>query len=386
MTKCRAAICGAFIAASALGAAACGSGASDPVQVPVSPTSPSGGGNSGPVTLSRPAAVSPINGEQLSTLRPTLTVENSTSSNQSGTRTYEFQVSDRQDFALGAALTTSFLVAVNQTGVPEGSGRTTFTVTQDLQPTTRMYWRARSVQGTTSSEWSSPAMFKTKLVGYNRANELYDPLIHGETIGTLVGNVSFVVGKGAQLGDQRSYIRYQLANTIQSGEFSVLVENLAPGAPGSKFKIFSMQSGTGNLIDNPYMSNVQYRGAIDGNPDNSISFKALYGSFSDSRKFEPSSGNRLVRLLDPSKAYFWKWTWGPEVRLLVQDGIGGPTVYDYGIPTSGTYAPSPHYAYLGANTVGSVEEGSRPGAIIRQVWISNQPRPDTLGNALDGID
>ena len=384
MTRFRAATLGAgvMIAASAF-VSACGSGKSDTVQVPISPTSPSGSGNSGPVTLSRPAAVSPVNGEQLSTLRPTLTVENSTSSNQTGTRTYEFQVSDRQDFALGASLTTSFLVAVNQTGIAEGSGRTSFTVTQDLQPTTRMYWRARSVQGTSSSDWSSPAMFKTKLVGYNRANELYDPLIHGETIGTIVGNVSFVVGKGAQLGDQNSYIRYQLANTITSGEFSVLVENLAPGAPGSKFKIFSMQSGTGNLIDNPYMSNVQYRGALDGNPDNSISFKALYGSFSESRKFEPNSSNRLVRLLNPSTAYFWKWTWGPEVRLLVQDGIGGATVYDYGVPTAGTYAPSPHYAYLGANTVGSIEEGSRPGAIIRQVWISDKPRPDTLGNALD---
>ena len=30
-----------------------------------------------------------------------------------------------------------------------------------------------------------------------------------------------------------------------------------------------------------------------------------------------------------------------------------------------------------------MEEGSRPGAVIRQVWISNKPRPDTLGNALD---
>ena len=383
MTRFRAMRVGMYVSIAAL-AGACGSGASDPVQVPVSPTGPStGGGTSGPVTLSAPRAVSPVNGEQLSTLRPTLTVDNSTSSNQSGTRTYEFQVSDRQDFALGASLTTSFLVAVNQTGVPEGSGRTSFTVTSDLQPTTRMYWRARSVQGSSSSDWSSPAMFKTKLVGYNRPGELYDPLIHGETIGTVVGSVTFVAGKGAQLNSQTSYIRYLLPTTLTSGEFSVLVEGLAPGAPGSKFKIFSMQSDTGNLINNVFMSNVQYRGAINGNPDNSISFKALYGSMDDSRKFEPSSGNRLERLLDPSKAYFWKWTWGSEVRLLVQDGIGGATIYNYGVPTAGTYAPSPHYAYLGANTAGSAEEGSRPGAIIRQVWISDKPRPDTLGNALD---
>ena len=82
----------------------------------------------GSVTLTAPVPVSPVNGDQLATLRPTLTVQNGTSSSQSGTRTYEFQVSDRTDFSLGASLATSFLVAVNQTGVPEGDGRTSFTV------------------------------------------------------------------------------------------------------------------------------------------------------------------------------------------------------------------------------------------------------------------
>ena len=374
----------AVLVASMIVSAACGSGTGTSRQVPVgpggTPTSPTTGG---PITLSTPQAVSPANGEQLSTLRPTLTVQNATSS-QTGSRTYEFQVSDRSDFALGASLAASFLVAVNQTGVPEGSdGRTSFTVGSDLQPTTRMYWRSRVVQGTSASAWSEPAMFKTKLVGYSRPGELYDPLVHGETIGTVVGSVTFINGKGVQLNSQTSYVRYQLAETITNGEFSVLAENLAPGAPGSKFKIFSMQSGTGNILDNPHLANVQYRGAIDGNPDNSFSFKVLYGSFADSRKFEPDRANRIQRNLDPSKSYFWKFTWGSEARLLVQEGIGGATLYNYGVPTAGTYAPSPHYAYLGANTTITVEEGSRPGVIISQVWIGNKPRPATLGNALD---
>ena len=369
---------------SALLMTACGSSTGESRQVPIGGGTPTGPSGSGPVSLSAPVPFSPVNGTQLSTLRPTLTVENVTSSQQSGTRTYEFQVSDRTDFSLGASLTASFLVAVSQTGVAEGSGgRTTFEVPSDLQPTTRMYWRARAVQGSSTSAWSAPSTFKTKLVGYNRPGELYDPLIHGETIGTVVGSVTFIDGKGVQLNNQSSYVRYLLPETITTGEFSVLVENLAPGAPGSKFKIFSMQSGTGNLIDNPYLANVQYRGGVDGNPDNSISFKVLYGSFSDSRKFEPSQGNRLVRLLDPSKAYFWKWTWGSEARLLVQQGIGGAEIYNYGRATAGSYAPSPHYAFLGANTTVSVEEGSRPGAVISQVWIGNRPRPDSLGSALD---
>src|SRR5918993_3279399 len=116
-----------------MGFAACGSGASEPRSVPVNPNAPSGGG-SGSATLTAPSAISPVNGEQLGTLRPTLTVQNGTST-VSGTRTYEFQVSDSADFSLGASLTASFLVAVNQTGVPEGGdGRTSFTLTQDLQP------------------------------------------------------------------------------------------------------------------------------------------------------------------------------------------------------------------------------------------------------------
>ena len=133
------------------------------------------------------------------------------------------------------------------------------------------------------------------------------------------------------------------------------------------------------------MSNVQYRGAIDGNPDNSISFKALYGSFADNRKFEPSQANRLVRLLDPSKAYFWKWTWGSEVRLLVQEGIGGATVYNYSVAHGG------HLRSVAALRVsrrkhrrtGALRRGLAARGVIRQVWISDKPRPDTLGNALD---
>ena len=50
---------------------------------------------------------------------------------------------------------------------------------------------------------------------------------------------------------------------------------------------------------------------------------------------------------------------------------------------NGTYAPSPHYAYLGAPTGRSgVESASIPGAIYRNVWIGNKPRPASLGSAM----
>ena len=366
------------------GIAACGSGTGGSRQVPIdggSPTAPTG---SGPITLSPPRPVSPVNGAQLSTLRPTLTVENSTSS-QSGTRTYEFQVSDRTDFSLGASLAASFLVAVNQTGVAEGAGgRTTFEVPSDLQPTTRMYWRVRSVQGSSASDWSSPTTFKTKLVGYSRGGELYDPLIHGETIGTIEGAHTWIAGSGLRLETQNSFVRYRLAEPIANGEFSVEVEGLHPNGPSHKLKIFSMSDTTGDTTDSRFQMSTMYRG-IPGNPDNCIAFKAVFGS--QSRIVEPDLSARRagIRFLDPSKIYFWKATWGSEFRLMVAEGgVSGSTIYELGLPASGSYNPSPAYAYLGTNqSLFGSDAGTFPGATYRHLWIGNRPRPDSLGSALD---
>ena len=67
---------------------------------------------------------------------------------------------------------------VGATTVAEGAnGTTSWTPDQDLQPTTVFYWRARARQGTAVSAWSATGTFKSKLVGFNRAGELYDPLI-----------------------------------------------------------------------------------------------------------------------------------------------------------------------------------------------------------------
>jgi hypothetical protein len=70
------------------------------------------------------------------------------------------------------------------------------------------------------------------------------------------------------------------------------------------------------------------------------------------------------------------------VRVILQDGRGGPTLYDLSIPvTNGAYAPNPHYAYLGTNGPINIETGSWPGAIYRHLWIGTGTRPPTLGTA-----
>jgi hypothetical protein len=341
--------------------------------------------------LTAPIAETPSADEQLDTLRPTLTVKNGTSDQTTAARSYEFQVSDSNTFssAVTASTVAGFAVVVGKSGVPESSnGKTSFEPEQDLQPTTRYYWRARLVQGSAQSDWSPVSTFKTKLVGYNRAGELYDPLTHGETVGDRIGSTDFIPGRGIRINSNTSYVRYLLPATISNGEFSMEIEGLRPDFPGDKTKLFGMQEGQDDYITNRYRVDIQYRG-LQGFPPNAITFRVLYGD-DPCCKYEPDTDTRFrsVYALNPSIPYFWKFTWGTgtEVRVSVkEDGIDGTkTIYNVGVATpKGVYAPSPHYAYLGAPTGRSgSESASVPGAIYRNVWIANHPRPASLGSAL----
>jgi hypothetical protein len=362
--------------------AACGGNSTG---TPPTPTTSTTTTSAAAVTLSAPTVDAPADDLQLDTLKPTLQVNNATS-NVSGTRTYEFQIADNEGFTIAAAgASPYFAVVTTKTGVAEGSnGKTSFTVESDLQPTTRFYWRARAVQSGVNGPWSTTSRFKSKLVGYNRAGELYDPLlVPNETVGSASGSVTWVQGKGVRLNDQNAYVRYALPQTITSGEFSVDVEGLRPNTPFGKLKIFSMMDGGANLFTSKWLLNVQYRGT-DGNPDNCIAWKALFGD--DDLKLEPDIGVRSanVKQLDPARKYHWKGTWSNGFRLQIYDGgVGGTQIYDYGQTINATYSPGPHVAYLGSNNAPFGEEtGSYPGATISNVWIGNRPRPASLGSAL----
>ena len=317
-----------------------------------------------------------------------MTVRNATS-DQTGTRSYEFQISDSGSFI---SATTSnivgFAATVGKTGVPEGAnGTTTFTPEQDLQPTTVFYWRARALQGTATSAWSPTGRFSSRLVGFLRAGELYDPLIHGETVGERIGSTAFILGKGLQITNGQSYVRYLLPQTISNGEFSMDVEGLRANAPGDKSKVFGMQEGQTDFITNRYRVDIQYRGT-NGSPPNAIQWRVLYGDADDlDLRYEPDTAKRFasVFLLNPTTTYHWKATWGSDFRLVVREGgITGGALYDYGLPTpEGRYAPNPQYAYLGAPVGRSGNEAaSIAGTTYRNVWLGNRPRPESLGSAL----
>jgi hypothetical protein len=365
-------------------AGACGGDSKSP-STPTPPVS---------TALTAPTASAPAEAVQLTTLRPTLTVTNGTSA---GTRTYEFQISDRNDFTSGSTVSSYYPVNLTKGGVAEASGTTSMTVDTDLQPATRFFWRARIADGGTTSAWSTSRSFKTQIIGYNRPGELFDPLVNGETVAELrAKRTSFVPGRGLRIEDSDSYVRYHLLQTISNGEFSLDIEGLSDlpvseNPDTAKLKILSMCDCTFSLYQSKWLMDVQYRG-LNGNPSNSIAFKMLFGEDEDDHKLEPDLATRLasVRHLNPANTYYWQATWGHFVHVLVQDGgpssgsstgAGGVTVYDLGQNTIYTYNPPVHYAYLGVNDSGS-ETGSWPNTIYRNVWIGNKPRPTSLGSAL----
>jgi hypothetical protein len=187
-----------------------------------------------------------------------------------------------------------------------------------------------------------------------------------------------------KLNDQNAYVRYQLAQTIANGEMSLEAEGFYPNGPGEKLKVFTMMDGSENLLQSKFNLSTQYRG-LNGNPANAISFKAVFGD--EDFKLEPDFGQRsaAVMSLDPTGVYYWKASWSNEFRLIVEQGRGGPRIYELAVSSRGsTYAPNPHFAFVGSSNGPIGEEaGSWPGVTYRNVWISSVPRPATLGNAVN---
>jgi hypothetical protein len=375
-------------------AVTCGSKATTPTtpSAPTTPVAPA------PPSTAPLALVSPVADDQLSTLRPTLTVTTPTA--VLAGRTYEFQIADRSDFIVGAGTKSAYYsVNVTKTGVSESAATTAYAIEQDLQPATRFYWRARWTTGAVTADWSDTKTFRTQIIGYSQPGELYDPMVNGATVADArAGRTTFIAGKGLRVDDSDSYVRYGLKQTVTNGEFSLDVEGISDSPVSenpdtAKLKILSMCDRTTDINFSDYLMNVQYRG-FNGNPPNAISFKMLLGEDDDAHKLEPDLATRTagVRHLSSGNTYYWRAVWGGGFHLTVVDGgvggvggggsgNGGTIVYDYGQSSIYTYAPPSHYAYLGTNNSGS-ETGSWPKAIYRNVWIANKARPSTLGSAM----
>lgn len=143
----------AGFAVAILACAACGS--SSVAQSPTTPT-PTSPGPPNPVApaLAAPGVKSPIGGETIAGLRPTLSVTNAAASGSVGAVTYQFELSEVDSFPANSRTSAAGNVA-------QGNGVTSWQPPSELIPGFLYYWHARATNGTITTDWSKTETFKT---------------------------------------------------------------------------------------------------------------------------------------------------------------------------------------------------------------------------------
>jgi hypothetical protein len=304
-----------------------------------------------------PPPVSPANGATLEDFNIVLKVNSVTA-----------KYADVSQFAY------HFQILLNNQVVREFRTSTTtqWTVT-DLDSNTTYTWHARAEQGNYFGPWSDSWTFKTPEIpeGYINGGELYDPLYNGKTVGQPVGPVTFIPGVGVKLESLNSYIRYPIPQTVTAGEFSIIVTNMIFNTEGDKTKVMCMKQGANDqdITDNDRRATFEKR----GNPAGTVAWRFI----TSDDQVDTTGGERVVVHFDPSHTYFWKATWGGRLNLQIKDGgPGGGTIYNFGKNYAGVYDPNPFFAFIGGpGGRAGANSGTVPGIIVRQVWLSNRPRP-----------
>jgi hypothetical protein len=328
---------------------------------PVSPTSAAKGStdaaaaaDGSTLKVSAPTVVSPINDEVTADTAPTLVASASSGKFQASSLAYDFELYDADNVKV-------------QTLVLAGSSWKVAALEFDKRYT----WRVRATSDNAYGPWSAFAAFRTpEGRGYMRGNELYDPLTNGQSIGEL-HDATLIPGQGVRLNGQESWVEYRLPATLTDGEMSMIITNL--GNEGWKTKVASMLQGDGvNVTDNAYRLTLDRRNADSGG---TVRYTLR------SRGVDAGEPNAGGMGWSRSKLYLWTYTWNNgQSRLTVRDGgANGPVVKSVGASYRAPYAPNPHIIRLGS-VLGRAGSETLPGAIIRNVWVSPNPRPAFPGD------
>jgi hypothetical protein len=233
-------------------------------------------------------------------------------------------------------------------------------------------WRARAVYQGAVGPWSAAANFRGTAGGFIRGNAVFDPLTNGTTVGEIVGSVTFIPGVGVRLNDFGSHIRYRLPQTLTQGEFSLIITGMATNTEGDKTKVFAMSEGLDDIVTNDRRMTVEKR----GDPEGIVAWRFI----TREDQIDTEGPEREFVAFDASESYLWTATWNGFFNVRVQrGGSTGETIYSKGKPYAGVYNPDPHYAFIGAPSGRSgLTAATVPGMIVRNVWISPNPRPGNL--------
>lgn len=258
--------------------------------------------------------------------------------------------------------------------VPGGSGGTVSASPNASLNFDQTYnWRVRAAYNGAMGPWSANATFvANQPTGYIRGNELYDPLTNGTTVGTVRGPVTWIPGVGVRLDSFDSWISYELPQALEDGEYSALVTNIETNTEGGKTRVFAMAEGYGDVSDNDARMTVEKRG---DSPPGAIAWRFITSSDQIDTVGE---AERVVREFSLGETTLWEASWRSNffrVRIF-RNGAAGPEMYNFGKHFDGFYRPVPHVIYAGGGPArGGPTSQSIPGMIIRQIWVSPNPRP-----------
>ena len=243
----------------------------------------------------------------------------------------------------------------------------------DLDVNVTYGWRARAEQGQSFGPWSATWTFKTPDVpeGYIAGGEVYDPLWTGTTVGTISGAVEFIADTGAKMVGHTSNIEYALGQTVDDGEFSMMVTNTPANTEGGKTKVMAMREGRFDLTTNDRRFTIEKR----GDPPGAVAWRVI----TSRDQIDTVGAERVIVNFLASKWYLWTARWGEgRFNLTIrEDGASGRVIYNFGKSYTGAYDPNPHLAYVGAPLGrAGANDATIPGMIVKQVWLSQRARPD----------
>jgi hypothetical protein len=314
---------------------------------------------------SAPTLQSPINGVQLPVNEPVqLVIGNSTTAFAAVPLSYRFELTDA-----GGNV-------VENVVVEGGSGSTVYTVTTGLEGEQTYQWRARAEYQGVGGPWSGRQAFVSPVSeGYIRGSELYDPLVNGKTVGTVHGPVTFIPGVGARLESDESYIEYGLPETLVAGEYSALVSGLGVISRNEdpKWRVLTMREGYSAINDN------EYRMSIDKRGNGAVAWRFITGNNRPGRYIETVGRERVALPFHEDLTYLVRASWGGGVFRVqyVEGGVDGNAIYDLAKGYQREYTPFPHMVYAGSpyQPGDRGEPSTVAGMIIRQIWVSPNPRP-----------
>lgn len=329
------------------------------------PGSPSAGPSGETLKIAAPGTVSPTGGAR-SDVGLVLVVGNVTGQYASFPVTYRYEVRNAANTVVATG--TQAAASGAQTAIP---------VTASLAFDADHSWRVRAEYDGAFGPWSAWSAFKSPAGSYIKGNEVLDLLNDGKTVGQAVGPVTFS-SQGARLNDGSGYIAYALPTNLQEGEFSFMATNVDEGNAGDKAKVMSMgEICHDDVTDNDYRMTLEVRGSLYTFPG-MISWRIITG---DAREafHRITDSVRTPMTWSRNDWHFFKVWWrlgqaGYEIRS------GSPTGALIDAQTHNTsghpYRPVPHCVYVGAPpTRAGVINQSHPGMVVKNVWISGNPRP-----------